>query len=216
MDESRLDEDLKTLSKDPRPDLPGDFTDAVWSKIRRRENAVPEKRENWFRALLSAFPTPQWAIIGLALAILAGWSIERMTRNSGSIGRETRFPGTVTGEVIDIACYFEKGSCGPKHADCAAMCIASGLPVGIKTKDGTVYLLIGKEIPTGLSPGPRHETLNAELAPYAAKIVTVSGLVVVKEGLSVIENAEVQSKVALGQQDPDRTVDSITHFTHFL
>jgi hypothetical protein len=216
MDESRLDEDLKTLSKGPRPDLPGDFNDAVWSKIRRHENAVPERRENWFRALLSAFPTPQWAIVGLALAILAGWSIERMTRNSGSIGRESRFPGTVTGEVIDIACYFEKGSCGPKHADCAATCIASGLPVGIKTKDGTVYLLIGKEIPANASSGPQHETLNAQLAPYAAKIVTVSGLVVVKQGLSVIEDAEVQGKVALGQQDPDRTVDSITHFVHFL
>jgi hypothetical protein len=216
MDESRLDEDLKALSKSADRDLPANFNDAVWSKIRRREKPVPERRESWFRAFLSAFPTPQWAVIAVAIAIFAGWSLERMTNSSGSIAREKRFPGTVTGEVIDIACYFENGACGPKHADCAAMCIASGLPVGIKAKDGKVYLLIGKPMPQSASPGPQHETLNAQLAPYAAKIVTVSGWVVAKEGLTVIEDAQVQGKVALGRQDPDRTVDSITHFAHFL
>jgi hypothetical protein len=216
MDESRLDEDLKTLSRSPRPDLPADFNDAVWSKIRRREKAPLKRRENWLRALLSAFPTPQWAVIGFAIAILAGWAIERTTRSPGSPETEARFPATVTGEVIDIACYFENGSCGPKHADCAARCIASGLPVGIKAKDGKVYLLIGKLIPPGPSPAPQHETLNAQLAPYAAKIVTVSGWIVVKQGLSVIEDAEVRGKEALGRQDPDRTVDSVAHFAHFL
>jgi hypothetical protein len=216
MDESRLDEDLKKLSKSSRPELPGDFNEAVWSKIQKREKTPRERRENWLRALLSAFPTPQWAVIALAIAILAGWAIERVTRIPGSPGSGTRFPGTVTGEVVDIACYFENGSCGPKHADCAATCIASGLPVGIKSKDGTVYLVIGKPLPASPSVGPQHETLNAQLAPYAAKTVTVSGWIVVKAGLSVIEDAEVRGKEALGRQDPDRTVDSVAHFGHFL
>jgi hypothetical protein len=211
MDESRLDDDLKGLSKGRAPDLPDDFNKAVRSKIQSREKAPPNRRENLFKALLAAVPAPQWALAGLALAIFAGWAIERMTSRSGSIATEKRFPATVTGEVIDIACYFENGSCGEKHADCAAKCIASGLPVGIKAKDGTVYLLIGKHAPPSLSPAPQHETLNAQLAPYAAKIVTVSGWIVVKAGLSVIEDAEVGDKEALRRQNPDRTADS-----HFL
>ena len=36
---------------------------------------------------------------------------------------------SVTGEVIDMACYFDDGASGPGHAECARMCIASGLPV---------------------------------------------------------------------------------------
>jgi hypothetical protein len=216
MDESRLQDDLKVLSKGPVPDLPGDFNEAVWSKIQGRKQAPRDRQENWFKALLATLPPPQWAVAGLALAIFSGWAIERMTSRPASIARETRFPGTVTGEVIDIACYYENLSCGPKHADCAAACIASGLPVGIKAKDGTVYLVIGKHTPPSSLPAPEHETLNAQLAPYAAKMVTVSGWIVIKEGLSVIEDAEVGDKEAQLRQNPDRTGNSITEFVHFL
>jgi hypothetical protein len=90
------------------------------------------------------------------------------------------------------------------------------LPVGIKAKDGTVYLVIGKRTPPSSLPAPRHETLNAQLAPCAAKMVTVSGWIVVKEGLSVIEDAELGDKEAQSRQNPARTVDSITEFAHFL
>ena len=43
---------------------------------------------------------------------------------------------TVKGEVLDIACYIDHGAHGEKHAQCAATCIESGLPVGIKGEDG--------------------------------------------------------------------------------
>jgi hypothetical protein len=97
----------------------------------------------------------------------------------------------VTGEVIDLACYFDDGASGPAHAACARACIASGLPVGLKTKNGKIYVLIGKQEPPQPQPAAKHETLNARLAPYAAKIVTVSGTIVTKEGQNVIENAEL-------------------------
>ena len=48
---------------------------------------------------------------------------------------------TVTGEVLDMACYLDHGATGEKHADCAKTCIESGLPVGIKGKDVTAKLL---------------------------------------------------------------------------
>ncbi|HET9368582.1 MAG TPA: hypothetical protein VFO22_10955, partial [Candidatus Udaeobacter sp.] len=50
----------------------------------------------------------------------------------------------VKGEVLDLTCYVAYNWSGPEHAACARDCITSGLPVGIKTEDGKVYLLTGK------------------------------------------------------------------------
>lgn len=87
---------------------------------------------------------------------------------------------TVTGEVLDLVCYTDHGATGEKHADCAQKCISSGLPVGIKAADGTVYLLAGE-----------HKPANAELAPHAAKTITVRGKFVTRDGVKLIENIEI-------------------------
>ena len=216
MNESRLNEDLKALAKRPQADLPTDFNATVWSKIQRRETPAREKRQNWLKALLSPLATPQWAAAALTFALLAGWALGRITISSVPSTAETRLAASVTGEVIDMACYFDDGASGPDHAACARMCIASGLPVGLKAKDGTIYVLIGKQEPPSPQPAPKHESLNAQLAPYAAKIVTISGTIVSKRGVNVIENAQLLSQEALIQQSPDRVTDSKAHFTHFL
>jgi len=57
----------------------------------------------------------------------------------------------------------------------------SGLPVGIKGDDGKTYLLIGE-----------HKPLNSELAEYAGKSTTVKGKLSSRDGINMIENAEVQ------------------------
>ena len=87
---------------------------------------------------------------------------------------------TVTGEVLDLACYLDHGATGGKHAECAQTCIEGGLPVGIKDKDGKVYLLIGD-----------HKPLNKKLGPLASKTITVSGKAVSRDGLNMIENAQI-------------------------
>ena len=84
----------------------------------------------------------------------------------------------VTGEVLDMGCYLEFGSSGAKHAACAKKCIEGGRPVGLKDNNGRIYLL--------LSPT---RTLNPQLAPFAAKTVTVIGTLVHRDGISGIENA---------------------------
>jgi len=216
MNESRLDEDLKVLAKRPRPDLPTDFNAKVWSKVQSRETPPRARRESWLKALLSALGTPQWAAAGIAFGLLVGWSLGRITTGSGASPTESRLAASVTGEVIDMACYFDDGASGPDHAICARMCIASGLPVGLKGKDGKIYVLIGKQVPPSSQPAAKHESLNAQLAPYAAKIVTVSGTIVRKKGVNVIENAQFVSEEALWQHSPDRVTDLKAHFTHFL
>jgi hypothetical protein len=213
MDESRLDQDLRALSKRPRADLPAGFNGMVWSKVRSRETPTRGRRENWLTTLLSALATPQWAAAALALVLLAGWTLGRITAGLVGSPTETRLAASVTGEVIDLACYFDDGGSGPDHAECARMCIASGLPVGLKAKDGTIYVLIGKEAPPSAQPGAKHEALNAQLAPYAAKIVTISGTIVSKKGANVIENTQLLSEEA---QSPDPRKDSKTQLSHSL
>jgi type 1 fimbria pilin len=88
---------------------------------------------------------------------------------------------TVKGEIVDMACYVDHGATGDKHTDCAKKCITMGLPVGIKAEDGKTYLLIGE-----------HKPMNAELVQYAAKTITVKGKAVSRDGVNMIENAEIQ------------------------
>jgi len=89
-------------------------------------------------------------------------------------------PATVTGEILDMACYVGHGAMGQDHKECASTCIKSGLPVGIKGQDGRTYLIIGE-----------HKPLNEKLAPLAAETITVRGKHVERDGIRMITNAEV-------------------------
>jgi type 1 fimbria pilin len=88
---------------------------------------------------------------------------------------------TITGEVVDMACYVDHNATGEKHTDCARKCITSGLPVGLKADDGKTYVLIGE-----------HKPMNTELAQYAAKKITVEGKIVSRDGINMIENAVIE------------------------
>lgn len=46
------------------------------------------------------------------------------------------------GEIIDMACYMAKGSRGASHKACAQMCAKKGVPIGVLTDGGEVYLLL--------------------------------------------------------------------------
>jgi hypothetical protein len=93
---------------------------------------------------------------------------------------ETGQTVTVKGEVVDMVCYTDGGASGKDHADCAQTCISAGLPVGLKSEDGKIYLLIGD-----------HKPMNNELVKYAAQTITVKGKAVSRDGVNMIENAEI-------------------------
>jgi hypothetical protein len=88
---------------------------------------------------------------------------------------------TIKGEVVDLMCYLDHGAKGEKHKGCAQKCIESGGPVGLLTADNQLYLVIGE-----------HKPMNKELAPKAAQTVTLKGKVVERNGMKMIENAELQ------------------------
>lgn len=122
--------------------------------------------KNSVRFLLASFAIA-------AFVVLAPATLQAATPASGS-------EITVTGEILDMACYLDHGAHGAGHADCARTCINNGLPVGIKSADGTTYLLIGEHMPA-----------NRELAQYAAKTITVRGKFVERDGIKLIENIEI-------------------------
>lgn len=87
---------------------------------------------------------------------------------------------TITGEVVDMMCYLDHGAKGEKHKGCAEKCIKNGGPVGLLSND-QLYLVIGE-----------HKPINDELSSKAAQTVTLKGKVVERNGVKMIENAELQ------------------------
>ena len=157
--------------------------DAIRSKLRE-----VEPRSDLAEKVVRNQPIPfrrDWTqMLKLAAAIIlsAGITAVAMTlwqRDGHRLmqGREI----VVKGEVLDLTCYVAYNWSGPKHASCAMDCIKSGLPVGIKTEDGKVYLLTGKEA-----------HVNDELADYAAKIVTVRGKKTARDGFAQIQVEEIR------------------------
>jgi hypothetical protein len=112
------------------------------------------------------------------VSILSGLGLA-LAANS-VLAKDQAKQATVTGEVLDLGCYLEFGASGASHAGCARKCIQGGRPVGLKSSDQRIFLLIGAP-----------ETLNNQLAPFAAKTVTVTGKVVYRDGINAIENAQL-------------------------
>ena len=131
------------------------------------------------------FPRDWSRIVQLAAAVLISVSITALLMK-WSEHRRPSVAGAqeilVTGEVLDMTCYIASNLSGPDHAECARICIRNGLPAGIKTRDGKVYLLTGE---------PGH-SVNAELADYAAQIVTIKGRQTVRDGFMQLQVEEIR------------------------
>jgi hypothetical protein len=124
-------------------------------------------------------------ILKLAAAIIISASITALgfkfwERKSHSIAQGQDV--LVKGEVLDMTCYIAYNLSGPEHASCARDCIRSGLPVGIKAEDGKVYLLTGKA----------GKPVNAQLADYAAKVVTIRGKETMRDGFAQLQVDEIR------------------------
>jgi hypothetical protein len=117
-------------------------------------------------------------ILGLAMAGRAAAEEGHAHQHEHASGAQT-----VSGEVVDLACYLSEGALGPGHKECAQKCITSGLPVGIKSGD-KIYLAVGSE----------HGSANSALAPLAAQQVTVEGTVTERDGVHLIAIKKVTAK----------------------
>lgn len=114
------------------------------------------------------------ALIGLSAAV--GWGTATFAADEKAPAQTK----SITGEVVDLMCYLDHGAKGDKHKGCAEKCIKSGGPVGLLSGED-LYLVIGD-----------HKPMNDELAAKAAQTVTLKGKVVEKNGMKMIENAELE------------------------
>jgi hypothetical protein len=74
---------------------------------------------------------------------------------------------TVTGEVIDSACYIKSGARGESHRVCAQKCGDAGIPLAL-VEDGTGTVI-------WIAAVDDMETPNAKLRPFAGRRVTITG-----------------------------------------
>jgi hypothetical protein len=81
---------------------------------------------------------------------------------------------TVSGEVVDLACYLSKGLKGRRHKQCAQLCPKKGLPIGVLTDAGDVYLLI--EDHDNTAPYEEAKGLAGERAEISGKKFVKGGV----------------------------------------
>lgn len=83
-----------------------------------------------------------WTGIVLAVAVAClGFGVVIADEKKAGGHEHAAKAATVSGEVVDMGCYVGHGAGGEKHRECAAKCIAGGMPMGLVTKEGNLFLL---------------------------------------------------------------------------
>ncbi|MEL6477045.1 MAG: hypothetical protein AAFR17_06935 [Pseudomonadota bacterium] len=99
-------------------------------------------------------------------------------------------PIEVTGEVIDTWCYFsgvmggQDAVVGTAHHTCAMWCSAGGIPVGMRTEDGTVYMVVKWEGNADVADGQA-------LLDVQSHTITAKGTAYERDGINYIFVEEV-------------------------
>ncbi len=115
---------------------------------------------------------------GLAVAALVAGPLLPIQTAAADQGTGTTT--TLKGEIVDLMCYLDHGAKGEKHQKCAEKCIKSGGPVGLLSGND-LYLVVGD-----------HEPANDKLASKAGQTVTLKGKVASRNGMKMIQNAELE------------------------
>ncbi len=92
---------------------------------------------------------------------------------------------TLSGEVVDMACYIGHGAKGEMHKACAAKCAAMGQPVGLLSSDGALYLLVADHVDSGAYEKARK---------LAGEQVEMKGEVAARDGVSALTVHDVKKK----------------------
>jgi len=121
--------------------------------------------------------------LALAVAVAAGLSAAGHAAGEGE-GEDV----TLTGEVLDAACYVAHGrkGAGPGHRRCAEECVQKKIfPIGLLTEKEEMLLLV---------PDHADEKPYEQLKGYAAQTVTVTGKRINRGGLPAVIVSSVQKK----------------------
>ncbi len=94
---------------------------------------------------------------------------------------------STTGQIVDMGCYMGHAAAGEKHAACATKCISAGMPMGLLTDKGKLYLLT-----------PPHENRDAyeKCKEMAGTSVELTGELSERDGMKSIEVTSVAAAPA--------------------
>ena len=141
--------------------------------------------------------------IGLLLAVglLVGLAAsQNSTKSKGSTGATPqkasdpdKTPGTVEGVLRDVACPLQnhKSTATDFNLECAEQCVKNGAPLGILTRDGTLYLIISDWM------SEAHVEERRRLVPLVGKYVRASGDLLERNGNRGIELKNIDAIPAL-------------------
>ncbi len=96
-------------------------------------------------------------------------------------------PQTITGEIVDLGCYMGGGAKGAAHTECGMRCVANGMPMGLLTDKGMLYVLT-------MSHG-NADPFNATKG-WVGQMAKVTGPVSVKSGIKAIEITAAEAAAA--------------------
>ena len=125
---------------------------------------------------VAAYRFPNAGVTGVALVDSVRAAGADVFAIVGHLPARQNDDDTITGEVVDLACYIahpETGR-GAGHRKCADTCLKKGMPMGILTEDKQVFLLLEDHD----NPKPYDE-----LKKKAAETVTVEGTKVSQGGV---------------------------------
>ena len=103
---------------------------------------------------------------------------------------------TVTGEAIDTWCYYSGVMGGPdavvgtSHHTCALWCSAGGIPVGLLTEDGTVYMVLKIENDDTSNGGDTQLSI-------ASHSITADGLFYERDGINYLIVSKVEADMGI-------------------
>ena len=123
--------------------------------------------------------------VGIACAVLLAWGVGALAHEGEHDAAQPAKAkqGTLTGEVVDTGCYLAHAAKGEKHISCATKCLQQGMPMGLLTSNGTLYLVTLD-----------HDNLDPynSLKDMAGKTVSVTGELMSRSGMKAIEASAVQ------------------------
>lgn len=87
-------------------------------------------------------------------------------------------PQTISGEIVDMGCYMGHGAKGAGHKDCGLKCIANGMPMGLLTDKGLLYVLT-----------MNHDNADPfnKAKEWASEKVKVTGPVSIRNGIKSLQ-----------------------------
>jgi len=122
-----------------------------------------------------------------SLSVLALVVMTLMASNALAAGQPAKAATravTLKGEIVDLGCYLGHGARGADHKSCATRCIANGMPFGLLTAEGKLYLVTMDHD----NPDPFNQCKS-----LAAETVVLSGPMVQRSGLMAVEVTSVKA-----------------------